>query len=304
MRADIQRFRISPWPISAELLFPSAWPRWRYRLHHNVFEVSDPDGFEVSETADGYEMSVEHRLVPYAPDEEIYLQLAAVDLDDPRALLRFVNRYGILGVRFGRYAFFRDFPSFWEIERKFDEALGHIFGGYPSSADDWPDSAYRVLVLSEWIGEFHFGARCIRDLITAWKIVSKQLDLSAASWEALLPQDVPTDENEAAEFLATLVTPALKPFHPRLEVGPPEPAGRYGKWTLYSLCCLELFTHIAEGAVYRHCANSRCQRLFVRQHGRAKYGQHRSTGVLYCSTSCAKSQAQRNWRERKRRAEA
>jgi hypothetical protein len=75
----------------------------------------------------------------------------------------------------------------------------------------------------------------------------------------------------------------------------------HGFVSLYSYCCLELFNHIVEGAEYRVCANETCDKLFVRQEGRAIHRQHRSKGVKYHSPECARAQAQREYRRRKRR---
>jgi hypothetical protein len=70
--------------------------------------------------------------------------------------------------------------------------------------------------------------------------------------------------------------------------------------TIYSVAFLQLYNHLVEGAFVRHCANENCQQHFVRQRGRAEYGQHRTTGVKYCSRECARAQAQRSLRRRRK----
>jgi len=70
--------------------------------------------------------------------------------------------------------------------------------------------------------------------------------------------------------------------------------------TLFGILCLQIADLIAEGASLRQCKNESCGQWFSRQSGRAEYGQHRTTGVLYCSASCARTQGSREWRRRKR----
>lgn len=72
--------------------------------------------------------------------------------------------------------------------------------------------------------------------------------------------------------------------------------------TIYSVSFLQLYNHLAEGAAARRCANETCLRAFVRQRGRAEYDQHRTVGVKYCSGECARAQAQRQLRRRRKLA--
>lgn len=72
--------------------------------------------------------------------------------------------------------------------------------------------------------------------------------------------------------------------------------------TIYSVSFLQLYNHMVEHATLRRCANEPCGQYFVRQRGRAQYGQFRTTGVKYCSRVCARSQAQRQLRRRRRAA--
>jgi hypothetical protein len=65
---------------------------------------------------------------------------------------------------------------------------------------------------------------------------------------------------------------------------------------LENALALQMFNHIAEGDVYHFCEFD--HRLFVHQRGRAEHGQHRKTGVKFCSTECANNQAARDYRRR------
>lgn len=87
---------------------------------------------------------------------------------------------------------------------------------------------------------------------------------------------------------------ALRPF----SIGIGSLAERHP--TIYSVAFLQLYNHMAEGATVRQCANENCSRPFVRQRGRAEYGQHRTSGIKYCSRECARAQAQRELRRRRK----
>jgi hypothetical protein len=74
--------------------------------------------------------------------------------------------------------------------------------------------------------------------------------------------------------------------------------------TIYSASFLQLYNHMVEGVSVRHCANEPCGRPFVRQRGRARFEQHRTEGIKYCSRECARAQAQRELRRRRKNEKA
>ncbi|MEV1174540.1 hypothetical protein [Nonomuraea sp. NPDC049784] len=67
---------------------------------------------------------------------------------------------------------------------------------------------------------------------------------------------------------------------------------------------LQLYNHLVEKAEFRQCANELCDKTFVRQRGRAEFGQHRTSGILYHSRDCARAQAQRQLRRRRKADQA
>jgi hypothetical protein len=157
----------------------------------------------------------------------------------------------------------------------------------------------------ETLDEFRWGARCLRDLVSAWRVACGELDAATHRWESPIWNTEQSDEDcpwlsaEAVESLLKLgLSLGLEAFSPRLQSDwEPDVFNLHYHWT-YEICCLELFNHVVEGARYMRCANERCSRLFVRQRGRAVHGQHRTRGVKYCSGSCARAQAQRQYRRR------
>jgi hypothetical protein len=99
---------------------------------------------------------------------------------------------------------------------------------------------------------------------------------------------------EKIDELSSTLNGALSRYS--IGIGLPEERGS----TVYSAAFLQMYNHMVEGATVKHCANEPCGKPFVRQRGRAQFDQHRTEGVKYCSRQCARAQAQRELRRRRR----
>lgn len=272
------RFRITTWPLDP-LPHPPAPKRVRYTLVNDSVLVPDWDA----------------GLLPPSPrySEEIYLELAALDLDDPAAIAEFVNHFGALEMNL-----LVNQPLWWldHDESYSNEVM--VPEIYKAKREAGIHSAQ-----GEALIEFRWGATALRDLIAARRVVTGELEPMDYAWESPIWDRVPQDGTEALPWegdgvlslLEMGLGTGMEPFSPVLLRGH---ESLFSEVTLYQLCCLELFNHIVEEAPYRQCANEPCRRLFVRQRGRSIHGQHRTSGVKYCSAGCARAQAQRAYRRR------
>jgi hypothetical protein len=129
---------------------------------------------------------------------------------------------------------------------------------------------------AESLSEFIWGAQCIKDMTTAWRVQSGQLDAQDAEWVAPCWQ-VTLPEGEHYSWgaspywaLGRGMESGLMPFGPTIhwldkdgrnrpgaEIGPHATHINF-ELPLYSILCLELFNHIAENAEYKICANESC----------------------------------------------
>lgn len=243
---------------------------------------------------------------------EIYLELIETDLDDESAILNFVNRFGILNVRYRAFTLLEALPGLRE----------QVIPALETAAGRGLDTPGRGISTDETLAEFRLGARLIGDLVHAWQIHSgAEPEPPTYEWQSIPDGHaiIASEEYrlleekgfnlsagyEADRFLLSILNPALTPFHPRLDstgLAEQAPGAIFQLVPLYATCCLELYNHISDNTPYRNCANETCRRLFIRQIGRAEHGQHRSEGVKYCSKHCARARAQRQYRQRKRPA--
>lgn len=146
--------------------------------------------------------------------------------------------------------------------------------------------------------------RVIQALMESWAIrhgavydTSADVDLSAPWTQRQLPP--PASELDALNTMVRSLNNYLSGLGPHLSLH-----GDKNWWQpmprLTAAMFLQVHAFVSEGLPARRCANEACQRWFTRQRGRSQHGQRRTTGVLYCSSSCAKAQSQREYRRRKR----
>ena len=249
------------------------------------------------------------------PSGEIYLRLVEVDLGNAEEILRFVNEFSILGV-WDTFESWKSFAMWPEVERAVHasrrNARDVLVGNY-----DYSDH--------ETLDEFRIGATLLRDGLSAWSFLRGSVRAEDVRWESLAFEHRATPDPyvsvDAQDFLTMLFDVGLIPFHPTVYIDHDESSRRSFDQRvviqqgpvhslptraapLFPTCCLELYNHFVERAPFHICANETCGRQFVRQSGRAQQGQNRTTGVMYCSAHCAKAQAQRMYRRRKRASQA
>ena len=318
-RDNKTRFRITTWP-GVPLPNPATGSKRAADLTLGGALLADADGTSPD--------PVDHH--------EVYLEVCKLDLSQPSEILAFAQRYGHMGVMGDSIAHQAKggSSSFWITKGIFGHpASMTVTREIDSEASDIAyelDRPTRARYL-ETLDGFRWGATCIRDLVRAWRFADEGLkpeSWECPIWTALSDADIaamrkprredgwrsddwylvkpPATPEDAAQLLSRVLSVGLDLFHPAVAVRPADhQADRLLPYegrgaTLYELCCLQLYNHMVEGATYRTCANESCGGLFVRQSGRAEHGQHRTKGVKYCTSECARAQAQREYRRRQR----
>jgi hypothetical protein len=237
---------------------------------------------------------------------EIYLELFALDLEDPTAIAKFASDYSVLE---GNEMYERSKRAEWrpspytrerrrypsERRRRYESARREH-----ASRDDLP-----LRTEIETLLEFRLAAYTLRALTRKWLELSRGVDMRASITE----QELEVLWLAQASTSLTSVLPAmLRNSTPAIETRRGESSHRRGTpiievpvrvAPLFEVCAFELFNHISENAIYLRCQNENCGRPFVHQHGRAIHGQSRSQGVKYCSHHCAQAAAARTYRRRR-----
>lgn len=203
------------------------------------------------------------------PDELYGRELLDLDLDDAGAIRDFSERFGRLGQ-----------PSeLTSREEDQIQSVTHLRAGL-----------YRAVRVSDFRDRANL-LRFMRGVVLAY---STRQPIRARRDGQLLTA------SQALDWFAFHLNEGLRDFHVRVTFTTSTEAVSEPLTDLYGAMCLQLANHLAEGATFLQCANETCGRWFVRQRGRARYAELQHTsGVVYCSHSCAKTQTQRERRRRK-----
>lgn len=230
------------------------------------------------------------------PDELYLREFWHLDTADPAAVADFCGKYGPLGIgpeslppgpshRLSRT------PCYARSESELD----HLVAGSEMAAS---------MMALEHVSEAAIYQSTLRDLTRTWRFIQGRLS-EAELLEAWETPDWSPAPHGGFEFspdihLAFGLTPALRPFHVRIEV-PDDDGGVMNDWqaNAYEIMCLQLANHIAEGAPLKRC--DECSALFARKRDR-RYAarQRRLSGGRFCSDTCEDRFHQRRHRQKKR----
>jgi hypothetical protein len=218
------------------------------------------------------------------PDELVQQGLFDLDTDSPERVAEFVARHGVITKPL------RDWFEWW------------LPLNIPPERPNLDTTG--AMGVMHW-SECALALRVARALARHWIAYKYRRSLSKA-WakEGLADFAGHKPQNAWAAFGERLNL-GLREYRARVEIGVRWSASEsqtlfQPQVGLYSALCLQMLNIITEDLPPRECGNENCAHYFVRQQGTAAYGQYRMKGVLYCSQSCAKAHANREYRRRQR----
>lgn len=240
------------------------------------------------------------------PLELVIRELLDLDLSDRSAVVETVNTYGLISERHPRVrlgvphgtTFLDTVTNAHGIEERDRQVRAQAAEQYGHHrANHWAD-----------VREFLLDAQ---RLAKTW-IAFMDGDYVWPTW--FVDDDVRRDAKGRREWVDTMESLAWQEFTAAFNEGMKHITVRaeltwdpdvkpLGKPTvgLFSALCAQLHNlMVSEVEELRTCANGTCGHRFTRQRGGAEHGQYRSTGVMYCTVRCAKTQGQRELRRRRK----
>ncbi len=248
------------------------------------------------------------------PDELYLREFMALDIDDEEQIVGFLQQHGF----FGRGV--QDLASRWDSPQA-DRLLARIEPLVrPHLSESDTMNARNVF----HIDEVRAHVTSLRDAIRGWQVfmAARSVESFVAEAEAEETKEWLVEEERIAspadvhprfaaigpygvamELLEMWLNGGLGDISAQVRFVPTGDSARFDpapECDLYGAMCRQLFNDMLRRAQYHVCRNEPCGRLFVHQRGRSK-SQHRTTGVQFCSPSCAWAQLQR---ERRRKGAA
>jgi hypothetical protein len=227
------------------------------------------------------------------PIDFIYREVAEIDLDDAVAVAAFCAQWGLPSSGSsgspGRH---------WKSDLAVQTVDAAHLRGLDQTMQAMEQRAPMLALFGVPLDAVRLQLRALRALAAHWEAANLGQDQAIVeAWhhEGLAPPMYPT---HAWWRFQDVLNAGLARMAVRIDVegNPARPPG----WNWFNGACLQLANQIVEGLPLQRCANETCSRLFTRQRDRAEQGQYRTSGVLYCSNSCARAQAQRAYRRRQR----
>lgn len=244
---------------------------------------------------DGEWLNVDWSKTSYAHDlaPELYLRDALdVDLADAAAVAEFVQQHG----RFAPvHDLDEDLPGLTDAQRQRPRMRGAAEFGRTYARDGHAINRFHV-------DEVTYRIRVLRRL-AAHAVAFRAGDYVHPAWAGVGPTNksrpVEDQETSAWQHFTESANPALRRFHLRISVdrGGPDYDIGIARPTAYEAAVLQLVNDLIEEVDYRNCAH--CGRVFARQIGRSEH-YSRSSGVMYCTPSCARAAGVKAYRARKR----
>ena len=209
------------------------------------------------------------------PSELVIRELLRLDTTNEIAVERFLNSYGwIDGYRKERdpKKFDRMFGQ--QIAPDTNRDVGSPLFTYYMGLTESGDEEFRILPISS-------SARFLLEAQECAKYLAS---------DPALPSALKTDLEVRA-----VMNSRLEHFHVKIELdGDDEDRTADLIDGLY----IQLVNLLVDRGGLHRCPN--CDTAFVRQRGRARHGQFRAEGVMYCSTSCSNTASTRAYRARQR----